>query len=54
MTAPEAPDSGETQGLVTAVALTTDPLLHCFREDSPTNVCRSCGARPEAHEGCDC
>lgn len=31
-----------------------DPTDHCFREDSPTDECRDCGAEPEDHTGCDC
>lgn len=31
-----------------------DQRLHCYREDSPTAACRSCGQVAEAHTGCDC
>lgn len=32
----------------------SNPLTHCFREDSPTEACRDCGCTAEEHEGCDC
>jgi hypothetical protein len=31
-----------------------DPTRHCFREDSPTDLCRDCGHAAAAHTGCDC
>lgn len=36
------------------MSTTTDPALHCFREDSPTEACRDCNANAEQHTGCDC
>lgn len=43
---------------------TTDPALHCFREDgcalhgpyppNAPNLCCCCGQSPEDHSGCDC
>ena len=34
--------------------ITMDPTRHCFREESATEACDSCGQAATVHTGCDC
>lgn len=39
---------------MTSDAVLLNPANHCFRENSTTDLCASCGVRYSAHTGCDC